>query len=40
MVYKDMCNLYNKYNTKLPLTRIKYNTKSAGFTELAITQKL
>jgi hypothetical protein len=30
MVYKDMCNLYNKYNTKLTITRIKYNTKSAG----------
>jgi hypothetical protein len=29
MVYKDMCNLYNKYNTKLAINREKYNTKLA-----------
>jgi len=29
MVYKDMCNLYNKYNTKLAIMAGKYNTKPA-----------
>jgi len=29
MVYKDMCNLYNKYNTKLAIIGEKYNTKQA-----------
>ena len=29
MVYKDMCNLYNKYNTKLAIMAGKYNTKTA-----------
>jgi hypothetical protein len=35
-----MCNLYNKCNTKLTITRIKYNTKSTGLTAKGICVKL